>query len=211
MMIMIMMMMRMRMMMTRCMSAVNGRWPTAVARLISPQQFLISYLQRSRRSLRFGAHCFCLSFEWHRRRHLHRHRLLLVICSSAELDETMIKHSLADLLAVLPAGPAAAGSREVLWHWDWAVRPIVCILRYVLAFLGRNFILFLSYILLLFRIFLWAAFLCWLFTNFFLRFSRFFVVFLCVLFPRLFPLFFILFSFVASQGRGVWGKVERKL
>lgn len=29
-----------------------------------------------------------------------------------ELDETMI-HSLSDLLAVLPAGPAAAGLREV--------------------------------------------------------------------------------------------------
>lgn len=35
------------MMTTRCMSAVNGQWPTAFARLISTQQFLISYLQRS--------------------------------------------------------------------------------------------------------------------------------------------------------------------
>lgn len=117
----------MMMMTTRCMSAVNGQWPTAFARLISTQQFLISYLQRSLSSPQvlspsspfWGRIVFVLSLC-----PFSVSLSLLLSLLFAHQPVPGRRHSLADLLSLLL--PAGRGS---LRNWAVPVRPIVCILR----------------------------------------------------------------------------------
>lgn len=182
----------MMMMTTRCMSAVNGQWPTAFARLISTQQFLICNVLSQvlpASSPFWGRIVFVLS--------LCPFSVSLSLTSPCYLLIRPCRGEDILWLICCPCYSQLNGDRCGTGQF-----PFVPSFAYFVSCFSPswdwNFILFLSSVLLLFRIFLWAAFLCWLFVDFFS-----FFVFLLVFCSHdfLFLFFFVLLSFVASQGR----------